>query len=99
VIEKQYEGDGSVIVVLRLPPELAAETAYVVGEFNGWSTSAHEMLRDDDGMFVLAIRLDHPRAYRFRYLLDGERWENDWAADAYIANDFGGVDSVIDLVD
>jgi hypothetical protein len=38
------------------------------------------------------------RRYRFRYLLDGERWANDGAADDYVANDFGVDDSVIDLV-
>ena len=32
-----------------------------------------------------------------RYLLDGQRWDNDWAADAYVRNDFGGDDSVVDL--
>lgn len=26
-----------------------------------------------------------------------ERWENDWAADAYLPNDLGGDDSVIDV--
>jgi 1,4-alpha-glucan branching enzyme len=98
VIEKQYDGDGAVLVVFRVPQELAGETAWVVGEFNDWSKSAHEMRRDDDG-FVLSIRLEPHRAYRFLYLLDGHRWENDWAADAYAANDFGGVDSVIDLTD
>jgi hypothetical protein len=33
--------------------------------------------------------------YRFRYLLDDERWENDWSADDYVANEFGGDDSVV----
>jgi hypothetical protein len=47
--------------------------------------------------FVTRIALSPGRAYRFRYLLDGERWENDWAADAYVPNEFGGDDSVIDL--
>ena len=42
-------------------------------------------------------RLDTGRAYRFRYLLHGRRWDNDWAADAYVRNDFGGDDSVVDL--
>ena len=37
--------------------------------------------------------------WRFRYLLDGARWENDWAADDYIRNEFGGEDSVVDLTD
>ncbi len=36
------------------------------------------------------------KAYRFRYFLDGRRWDNDWPA-AYVRNDFGGNDSVVDL--
>ena len=34
--------------------------------------------------------LDAGRASGFRYLLDGERVDNDWAADAYLADSFGG---------
>jgi len=30
-------------------------------------------------------------------LLDGRRWDNDWAADGYVSNGFGGDDSVVDL--
>ena len=45
----------------------------------------------------MTVGLDAGQAYRFRYLLDGQRWENDWAADAYQPNDFGGDDSVVDL--
>jgi hypothetical protein len=45
----------------------------------------------------VTVDLDAGRAYRFRYLLDGQRWDNDWAADAYVRNDFGGDDSVVDL--
>ena len=43
------------------------------------------------------VGLEAGRAYRFRYLLDGHRWDNDWAADAYEPNDFGAGDSVVDL--
>lgn len=87
------------LVTFRLPPEVTAESVSVVGDFNDWSTTSHPMTRDADGSFVLAITLEPGRAYRFRYLLDGERWENDWSADAYVANDFGGEDSVIDLTE
>ena len=45
----------------------------------------------------MTVDLDAGRAYRFRYLIDGQRWDNDWAADAYVPNDFGGDDSVVDL--
>ena len=55
------------------------------------------MHRDADGGFSVTVSLDAGRAYRFRYLLDGQRWDNDWAADAYQPNDFGGDDSVVDL--
>ena len=55
------------------------------------------MYRDAEGGFSVTVDLDAGRAYRFRYLLDGQRWDNDWAADAYEPNDFGGDDSVVDL--
>ena len=54
------------------------------------------MRRDAGGGFSVTVDLDAGRAYRFRYLLDGQRWDNDWAAHAYVANDFGGDDSVVD---
>lgn len=55
------------------------------------------MDRDRDGSFSLVVRLETGRSYRFRYLLDDQRWENDWAADAYVPNAFGEDDSVVDL--
>jgi 1,4-alpha-glucan branching enzyme len=90
------ERDGTVLVRFELPHAVVAESVCVVGEFNNWSHEAHPMGRDGDG-FVATIPLEPGRAYRFRYLLDGERWENDWAADRYVPNEFGGDDSVVDL--
>jgi hypothetical protein len=34
---------------------------------------------------------------RFRYVLDGTRWENDEAADGYVSYPFGTQDSVIEV--
>lgn len=67
-----------------------------VGNFNAWSTVAHPMTRDANGL-VTEMELLAGRRYRFRYLLDGDRWANDWAADGYVTNHFEGDDSVIDL--
>jgi 1,4-alpha-glucan branching enzyme len=95
----QDSTDGAVVLVtFRLPREVVAEEAAVVGEFNEWSHTANPMVRDAEGLSA-TITLRPGRTYRFRYLLDGERWENDWAADAYAPNEFGGDDSVIDLTD
>ena len=88
---------GRASVTFTLDPGVGAQTAAVCGEWNDWSAGADIMRRDAEGGFSLTVRLDAGRAYRFRYLLDGQRWDNDWAADAYVANDFGGDDSVVDL--
>ncbi len=43
------------------------------------------------------LSLDPGRSYRFRYLLDGTCWENDWSADGYQPNPFGSEDSVVEV--
>jgi len=35
------------------------------------------------------------REYQFRYLVDGQDWYNDWQADKYVPNNFGGDNSVV----
>jgi 1,4-alpha-glucan branching enzyme len=98
VLHKQQQASGRVLVTFRLPTAVRAERVDVVGEFNAWSHVAHLMIRNAEGL-VAEVELEGGRRYRFRYLLDGEVWANDWAADDYVANDFGGNDdSVIDLV-
>lgn len=87
---------GPNVVTFRLPRAVGAQAVAVVGEFNGWSPDAHPMVPEDDE-FVACIALEPGRTYRYRYLLDGERWENDWSADAYVPNEFGGDDSLVDL--
>jgi len=88
---------GKARVTFTIDPHVGAQAAAVCGEWNGWSADASVMQRDAEGGFSVTVDLDAGRAYRFRYLLDGQRWENDWAADAYVRNDFGGDDSVVDL--
>ena len=95
MVERQADGD-IVRVTFRLTRTDGGQTASVVGDFNAWSSSAHPMQRDESS-FVCRIPLEPGRSYRFRYLVDGHRWENDWDADAYVPNEFGGDDSVVDL--
>lgn len=83
-------------MTFRLPHEVIADQVAVVGEFNDWSPTANVMRKDGDS-FVTEVAVVPGRAYRYRFLLDGERWENDWAADRYVPNEFGGDDSVIDV--
>lgn len=94
-MRKQHLKNGTCKVTFELSVEAGAEEAQLCGEFNDWSPTATPMTRGDDGSFRVAVVLESGRRYRFRYLLDGARWENDWAADAYLPNEYGGDDSVV----
>ena len=94
---KSRGSDGRSSVTFVLDPGVEATRASVCGEWDGWAIEAHPMERAAEGGFRLTVELPAGRSYRFRYLLDGERWENDWAADAYVPNGFGGEDSLVDL--
>jgi hypothetical protein len=97
ILIKSAGRNGKSSVRFTLDPQVGATRASVCGEWNDWSTDADVMSRDSDGGFSREIELEPGRAYRFRYLIDGVRWENDWDADAYVSNDFGGDDSLVDL--
>jgi hypothetical protein len=90
-------GGGAALVSFELPAAVSAASVSVCGDFNDWSPAAQPLARDEDGGFRAVIELPAGRRWRFRYLLDGQRWENDWAADDYIPNDHGSHDSVVDL--
>lgn len=96
MIIKEYTKTGrSCRVTFELPADIEAQSATVVGEFNDWNQSSTKMKRTPDGGFTATVSLKPGSEYRFRYLLDGERWENDHAADRYVPNVHGSEDSVV----
>ncbi len=74
-----------------------AEAVHVAGDFNGWSTSSTPLARRKDGRFSATVTLPAGKEYRYRYVLDGERWTNDADADRYEPNAHGSEDGVLDL--
>lgn len=71
--------------------------ASVVGDFNDWDPHTNP-LRNFSGHRRAVVTVRAGRRYSFRYLSEG-RWFNDNAADDYAPNDFGGLDSVLDLTE
>jgi 1,4-alpha-glucan branching enzyme len=97
-MKKTYLKNGRACrVTFEVQPEEDVQTASVCGEFNAWDATLHPMKRRKDGHFAVTLSLTTGQQYRFRYVLDGERWENDEAADAYLPNPFGGEDSVVQV--
>jgi 1,4-alpha-glucan branching enzyme len=82
-------------VTFKLPKEVAAQNACLVGDFNHWDKQAMPLKRNKNGSFSLALNLESGQDYRFRYWLDDTRWENDWDADSYVPNGFDSEDSVV----
>lgn len=94
--KKSYTKSGrSCKVTFYLPAETGAESAALCGEFNDWNPEAAPMKRKKDGMFYASVNLDAGRSYRYRFLLDNSRWENDWEAESYLPNDHGSDDSIV----
>ncbi len=96
MLTKKGVGDGKVRVGFSLPPEVEAERVAVCGDFTEWAPTL-VMKRSKHGQWRASVRLDAGRRYRFRYLVDGDRWENDREADGYEPNPFGSDDSVVQV--
>jgi 1,4-alpha-glucan branching enzyme len=100
-IKKQYLKTRPVSkVTFSLPPEAAPEAhqVYLVGEFNQWNPQATPMRRLKNGEFKVTVDLEPGREYRFRYLIEGEVWENDWSADRYVPCTYAGEENSVVVV-
>jgi hypothetical protein len=97
-IKKQYlKTPPKCKVTFRLPKDVApeAQKITVVGDFNNWNKEDILMKRFSSGDFAVILELETGKEYRYRYLIDGSYWENDWCADRYEPNQFGWHDSVV----
>ncbi len=95
---KARDESGTVAVTFSLPMAVGARRAAICGEWNDWSPDRDVMDQVEEG-FIRTIHLEGGRSYRFRYLLDGIRWENDLTADGYVPNGYGSDNSVVDLTE
>jgi 1,4-alpha-glucan branching enzyme len=96
MITKIAAGRGKVRVTFCIPAAIWADTVHVVGSFNDWSKTQHPLQLDDSGWHI-TIELDAGKNYEYRYLINSDEWHNDWHADRYVPNEYGGDNSVVDL--
>ena len=96
MLKKSYTKSGRTCrVTFKVPAELEADRIALLGEFNAWDAERHLLKKRKDGSHSLTVSLDAGNDYRFRYLLDGERWVNDEAPDGLVFNRFGDQDCVV----
>lgn len=97
-IKKQYLKSKPLCkVTFKIPSEKknAAKEAHVLGDFNDWSKATLPMKRYKNGNFSLTLDLEKGQRYQFRYLLDGDHWQNDPEADSYEPSPFGNSENSV----
>ncbi|MFZ1703178.1 MAG: hypothetical protein WAT79_02465 [Saprospiraceae bacterium] len=89
-------GKGIYKVTFSLPVKATEGTSSVVllGDFNQWDPSKAYQMKAGKTEFAASIDLK-PGTYEFRYLIDGNIWENDYSADNYIASPFPGINNSV----
>jgi len=97
MLTKRKLARGKVRVTFSMPPIENVSQLNLVGDFNNWSLAETPMQQDPDNTWSVALSLDSGRDYQYRYLANGSQWHNDWAADAYLPNEFGSDNSVVSL--
>jgi len=93
--KRRSPNKGKVIVTFEIPSTIWAERINLVGSFNDWDPHSLPFQLTRDGTWQIELELEAGREYRFRYLLDGEHWRDDWHADGQVPNPYGGYDSVV----
>jgi len=104
MLKKQYIKSRNVFkVTFRLAkheqPDYEIDTVHLVADFNDWSFTATPLTKLKNGDFKVDVDLEPGNKYEFRYLLNSEKWYNEWEADEYIMGDFGKDNCVIELPD
>ncbi|BCA55989.1 hypothetical protein W02_31290 [Nitrospira sp. KM1] len=74
----------------------SATTVTVAGNFNQWDPEAHSLKTDAGGLWKITLRLE-PGAYQYKFVIDGQRWEEDPLNLRRIANEYGTFNSIRDV--
>lgn len=97
IVRRDGERPGCVAVTFVWPAIVAARTVHLVGDFNAWNRQSLAMTSfPERNSWEITLELAQGSVYRFRYLVDGSTWHNDWQADRYETNPFGGENSVLE---
>lgn len=74
-----------------------AREVSVAGDFNDWSSERHPLQQTDEGTWQITLSLP-PGIYQYKFLIDGNRWEEDARNPKRSANEFGTTNSILEIV-
>jgi len=97
-LKKEFHKSGKkckVTFIFSREESMNAEKVALLGEFNDWDPESNLMEKDQEGNFKCLVELEKNKEYQFRYLVDDQRWENDFEADSYQYSEFGNCDNSV----
>lgn len=100
MLKKEYlKNKATCKVTFSLPAEIieGVSEVHVLGDFNNWNREDGVKMKSAKKGFETTLELAAGRYYEFRYLLDGNNWANDPAADDYHPTPFGDYNSVVKI--
>ena len=100
--EKKYLKTKPVCKVKFIAPKELTEGASslaIAGDFNDWDTQAHILKKQKDGSFATTLDLPKNSEFQYRYVINGERWENDFTADKYVPNNIGSEENSVIVIE
>ena len=96
MLKKDYSKTKKVCKVTFSLPAIAVQDGAevrVLGDFNSWTWQSGLVMKAGKTEYTASIELALGANYEFRYAINNERWENDWAADAYVPSPFDGINN------
>ncbi|MDH4086070.1 MAG: isoamylase early set domain-containing protein [Nitrospira sp.] len=71
----------------------SAKIVVLVGDFNQWNSSIRPMKRDAGGLWKVKVLLA-PGSYQYKFVVNGERWEEDPLNLHRVMNEHGTFNSI-----
>jgi serine protease AprX len=74
-----------------------ARSVSIAGDFNGWGSTETPSVKQSDGVWRAQIDLLPPGRYRYKLIVDGERWIEDPANAMKEPDQYGGFNSILHI--
>jgi len=100
-LDKKYLKSKPVCKVKFIAPSELLErskTIFLAGEFNDWNYSDTPLKKQKNGSYATTIDLPVGTEYQYRYVVDGDSWENDFDADKYVPSNVCSAENSVVVV-
>lgn len=75
-----------------------ARSVAVAGDFNDWNWARHRCTRNGEGIWRVELSLLAAGRYRYKFVIDGTRWQDDPSNGMKEPDEYGGFNSILQVL-